>query len=305
MSKLITVFGATGNQGGSLIRAILADPTLSKEFRIRGITRDTNKEAAKELASKGVDIVAADMSSVESVTTAVKGAHTVFLMTNFWESMSKDKEVSQGKNVTDASKAVGVEHLIFSSLLNTTEASQGRLSHIVHFDGKAEIEQYIRDSGVPATFVLPGMFMSGLFTMIKKQENGSYTLALPVSSEKAKLPLFDVVDDTGKFVKAAIKHYPSYLGKRIYAATDYYSPSRLISEFSGVIGKSAVSVQIPEDAFKSALPPPVAQELLETVLLLEDPGYYAGEDLKDSLKLLDEKPTTWKEFVEKNKAKWQ
>ncbi|KAH8810906.1 hypothetical protein F5884DRAFT_875853 [Xylogone sp. PMI_703] len=270
-TKLITVFGATGNQGGSVIRAILEDPTLSKEFRIRGITRDTNKETAKELAVKGCG--------------------------NYLK-------VSQGKIVTDASKHSGVKHLIFSSLLNTTEISKGRLSHISHFDGKAEIEQYIRDSGVPATFVLPGVFMSGMFAMIKKQEDGSYKLTLPVSSEKAKFPLIDAANDTGKFVKAAIKRYPSCLNERVYAATDYYTPSRLVSEFSEVTGKPATAVQVPEDTFKSFLPPNVAQELLENMLLLEDPGYYAGADLTESLKLVEEKPTTWKEFVAKNKAKW-
>lgn len=57
MSKLITVFGATGNQGGSVIEAILADPQLSKEFKIRGITRDTTKKSAQDLAKRGVEVV--------------------------------------------------------------------------------------------------------------------------------------------------------------------------------------------------------------------------------------------------------
>lgn len=63
MSKILTVFGATGNQGGSVVRAILNDPALSKEFKIRGITRDVTKPAAKELASKGVEVVAVRPSS--------------------------------------------------------------------------------------------------------------------------------------------------------------------------------------------------------------------------------------------------
>lgn len=90
----------------------------------------------------------------------------------------------------------------------------------------------------------------------------------------------------------------------MYAATEYYSPQRLVSEFSEVLGKPANFVQVPSETFKSFLPPQVAQEMLENMLLLEDPGYYGGADLTESLSMLDEKPTTWKEFVEANKAKW-
>lgn len=138
------------------------------------------------------------MSSQESATPAVEGAHTVFLVTNFWESMSATTEISQGKAVADASKAAGVKHIIFSSLLHVTEASKGRLTHVTHFDGKAEIEKYIRQSGTPGTFVLPGFFMSNFFDMIRKNEDGSYSFPLPVSGDKARIPIFDVVSDTGK-----------------------------------------------------------------------------------------------------------
>jgi hypothetical protein len=79
----------------------------------------------------------------------------------------------------------------------------------------------------------------------------------------------------------------------------------MMSEFGEVLGKPAAFMQIPEEAFKSFLPPPVAQELLENQLLVEDPGYYAGADLSESLSLADGKPTTWKEFVQANKAAWQ
>src|SRR5688572_2052195 len=101
----------------------------------------------------------------------------------------------------------------------------------------------------------------------------------------------------GKFVKAAIKNYPSYTGKRIYAATEYYTPSRIVEEFSEVIGAPASFVQIPAETFKSFLPDAIAEEMCENILLLEDTGYYGGVDLKESLELLDEAPTTWKSFA--------
>jgi uncharacterized protein YbjT (DUF2867 family) len=64
MSKLITVFGATGQQGGSVVEALLADPALSKEFRIRAVTRDTSKPSAQALAARGVELVTVSPSSV-------------------------------------------------------------------------------------------------------------------------------------------------------------------------------------------------------------------------------------------------
>ncbi|KAK9388728.1 hypothetical protein V1515DRAFT_597834 [Lipomyces mesembrius] len=303
MSKLITVFGATGNQGGSVIHTLLADPVLSREFRIRGITRDTNKPAAKELAEKGVELMSADMSSVTSVARAIQDAHTVFLVTNYWETMSRDTEYSQGKNVADAAKAAGVSHLIFSSLIHVTEATKGALPNVPHFDGKADIEKYIRAIGVPATFVLPGYFMSNLISLLKKKEDDGYQMVLPVS-DVARFPLFDVVSDTGKFVAAAIKNRSTVLGKDIYEAADYYSPSRIVKEFTEATSKPASWAQVPADQWKQYLPPAMAQEVLENYLLLEAPGYYAGADLKESHDLLEQKPTTWKEFVTKNKAKF-
>ncbi|XP_044721710.1 nmrA-like family domain-containing protein [Hirsutella rhossiliensis] len=256
MSKILTVFGATGNQGGSVVRAILGDAAFSSQFKIRAVTRNATKPAARALQAMGAKVVAGNMSTFESVAPALQGAHTVFLATNFWESTNAATEISQGKAVADAAKAAGVNH----------------------FDSKAKIEQYIRDSGIPSTFVLPGWYASNFFQAIQKSEDGSYLLPAPVDVDKAKIPILDVVADTGKFVKAAIKHHPKYVGKHIYAATNYYSPSQLLAEFS--------------------------EEMLENFLLTENPGYYGGAGLSESLSLLDETPTTWREFVDKNKAKW-
>ena len=73
MSKILTVWGATGNQGGSLIRAVLADPVLSKEFKVRGVTRDVNKPAAKELAAQGVEMVSVSLARPSQTTSTSNG----------------------------------------------------------------------------------------------------------------------------------------------------------------------------------------------------------------------------------------
>lgn len=136
------------------------------------------------------------MSSVEDAEKAVDGAHTVYLVTNFWETMSANPEILQGKIVTDACKTAGVKHLIFSSLINAAKATNGRLVNIMHFDGKAEVEQYIRQSGIPSSFVMPGIYMTHLSDLIHKQEDGSYTMAMPVSP-KTVGPYIDAAIDTG------------------------------------------------------------------------------------------------------------
>lgn len=303
MSKLITVFGATGNQGGSVIDAILADGQLSKEFKVRGITRDTSKKSAQELAKRGVEVVAADLGSVDSLTAAIEGSHTVFLVTNYWESMDADLEYSQGKNVVDVSKVVGVSHLIFSSLHHVTEESKGRLTHVPHFDSKANIEKYIRASGVGCSFILPGYYMTNFKSMLIKAEDGSYQLFLPIGKQ-AKFPLFDPAEDTGLFVKAAIKHATQLKNKQILSAEKYYTPEEIVDAFSQVTGKKAVFVQVTPDQYKASLPPTMAQEFLENQQFVEDPGYYLGEPLEPSLNLLDSAPTTWPEFVKKNVSAW-
>ena len=305
MSKLITVFGATGLQGGSVIKAILSDAILSRQFKIRGITRDTSKPAAQELSKQGVELVNADMNSRSSVDAAVKDAHTVFLVTNFWETMSRDTEVKQGKIVTDSAKAAGVQHLIFSSLNNITETSGGKLTHVLHFDGKADIEQYMRQSGVPSTFVLPGYYMSNFLQFMPKGEDGSYTLAVPISATKSRFPLIDIADDYGSFVKPALLHGPKsdkIKDNRILAAAAYYSGQEIMDTFMKTTGKGAKFQSIPEEVYKTFLPPAMQMELLENHLALEDPGYYAGAALEPSVKLVEEaggKVTTWEAFIKK------
>ncbi|KAH7092624.1 putative NmrA family transcriptional regulator [Paraphoma chrysanthemicola] len=302
MSKIITVFGATGNQGGSVIKQLLNDSKLSQEFKIRGVTRDSSKPAAQELAKLGVEVVVADLSSKESLQAALQGSHTVFLVTNYWETANPAIELSQGKNVADVSKEVGVQHLIFSSLLNVTETSGGRLTHVPHFDGKSDIEQYIRDLGVPATFYLPGYFMSNLEQMIRPGQDGALTWALPIA-ENSKFPLIDIKSDTGKFVKAIIKNRSSVLGARVLGAENYYTATQVLDTLAKVTGKKTGFVRLDEGTYKSFLPEFMAQEMLENHLFIENPGYYGGEDLEKSHAILDEKLVSLEEFLEKSSFK--
>ncbi|KAL5113182.1 hypothetical protein ACEQ8H_008952 [Pleosporales sp. CAS-2024a] len=297
MSKIITVFGATGNQGGSVITQLLKDSSIAQEYKIRAVTRDTSKPAAQELVKKGVEVVTADLNSKDSLRAALKASHTVFLVTNYWETANPEVEKSQGKNVADVAKELGVQHLIFSSLLNVTETSKGRLTHVPHFDGKADIEQYIRDSGVPATFYLPGYFMSNIERVVQSGQDGVLTWALPLPND-TKMPLIDIQSDTGKFVKAIIKNRASLLGARIFGAQAFYTPTEILDLITQVTGKKTQYYHIDEATYKSYLPESVAQEFLENHLFMQDPGYYGGEGLDKSHETLQDKLVSYKEYIE-------
>lgn len=143
------------------------------------------------------------MSSSEDLKRVVQGSDTVFLVTNFWEHQSAKPEIVQGKTIADACKAEGIQHLIFSSLIDVTKASNGRLVHVSHFDGKAEIERYIRQSGLPASFVMPGIFTTELFNLIHKQEDGSCILTTPTATQ-SPAPFIDIVADMGRSLPYAI-----------------------------------------------------------------------------------------------------
>ncbi|KAH6844499.1 hypothetical protein B0I37DRAFT_432785 [Chaetomium sp. MPI-CAGE-AT-0009] len=308
MSNLLTIFGATGVQGGSVLRAVAADSALSRSFKIRAVTRDTSTSSAQALVKQGIEVVAADMNSPPSLVEALKGTHTVFLVTlpDFVTGAAPGTEAEHGKNVADAAKEAGVQHIVFSSLINVTEASNGRLSHVTHFDSKAGIEKYIRSQELPATFIQPGYYMTNFtnLQLLRKGDDGSYTLAGPTSPTKAQLPLFFPESDMGKYFVAVAKNSSKVLGKQIYAAADYYTPTRIMAEFQEVTGKKGQYVQLDQDVYKSFLPPPIAQEILENELLCEEPGFYAGGSLIEGHELLAEvglAPTTWKEFLEGKK----
>ena len=154
----------------------------------------------------------ADLNSTDSLTSALLGSHTVFLVTNYWETANSDIELAQGQNVTDVAKKVGVSYIIFSSLHHVTDETKGRLSNVPHFDSKANIEKYIRASGLMCSFVLPGYYMSNFTQMLNKAEDGSYQLFYPVDGKKAKFPLFDAAKDTGI---AFIFFHTTFLGYKL------------------------------------------------------------------------------------------
>jgi uncharacterized protein YbjT (DUF2867 family) len=304
--KVVVVFGATGIQGGSVIKSILEDPKAKEQFKIRGITRDPSKPNAKALAEKGVECVTGDLDSKDSLREAFKGAYAVFAVTNYWEKEDEELEKQQGHNVADAAKECGVQHLIWSSLLGVTDLTSGKFTRVYHFDSKAAVESYIRDLGIPATYFLAGFYMSNIPGKMMRATDPSkpneLTMALPVPSS-TPFPLIDAADDTGKFIKAILLKRDQTLGKRIYGATDYYTGEEIVQQVKEVKpGVETKYLQIsPEDFMKAMAYGGWSEkgqiEMLENLQFMPEFGYYGKADLRETLALLDEKPTSWKEFV--------
>ncbi|CAI7649486.1 unnamed protein product [Penicillium manginii] len=286
---IVVVFGATGKQGGSVVSSLLSGGSVSK-YRVRAITRDVKKPSAKALSLKGAEVIAADLSDKGSIVKALKDAYAVYAVTNYWDHHSADVEFAQGKNIADACKEEGIQHLVWSSLLNVTELSGGVLSQVHHFDSKAKVEEYIRKEGIPATFMLPGFYMSNIpGGNLRKTPEGIWKLALPIPGD-SPVPLFASEYDTGTFVKSILLKRDETLGKRIYAATKYYTPLEILATFKQQYpdaGKDAVFSELPHAVFKGILaaagmPDVVQEELLENMRLMPEFGYYGGEALESS-----------------------
>jgi len=238
MSRIITVFGATGSQGSSVVDAILADGT----FVPRAVTRNPSSEAAQKLKARGAQVVEADLFKVDSITKAIQGSEAVFGVTNFWDPAifpnNPKGEIEQGKNLAEAAKAAGVKFIIYSSLPNSSKISNGKYTKILHFDYKAQVEDHIRESGVPHAFLHTGWFAENLwnFQSLAKKDDGSYELIVPCFSPTAKQATTWVKADLGPSALALFKNYtkPGISGQTFHAVTaqiDY-------TEFAGLLEKA-------------------------------------------------------------------
>ena len=144
MSKTLVVFGATGQQGGSVVEHVLNDSTLSKEYKIRAVTRDPSAQSAQALKQKGVEVVKGDADDASSLKGVMQGAHSAFVITaTVYDQHLYTRELAQGKAIGDAAVAAGLQYLIFSTLAAAKKISGGKLQNMAFFDVKADIEEYI------------------------------------------------------------------------------------------------------------------------------------------------------------------
>jgi uncharacterized protein YbjT (DUF2867 family) len=239
MEPLILVCGATGKQGGAVARSL-----LERGFRVRALTRDPQKPEAQALAEQGAEVVQGDMEDRSAVDQVlIEGVYGVFSVQNFWET-GYDGEVQQGKTVADAARAAGVDHFVYSSV-----GSAHRKTGIPHFESKREIEEHVRQIGLPFTIFRPTFFMQN-WEWTREMILGG-TLAQPLDPDK---PLQQVAaEDIGAFAAIAFENPDSWIGREVDLAGDEQSMSEIAETFGRVIGREVSYYQVPWDQFEEQM----------------------------------------------------
>ncbi|XP_072496501.1 nmrA-like family domain-containing protein 1 [Notamacropus eugenii] len=243
--KIIVVFGATGSQGGSVARAILE----GKDFSVRALTRDVTKPAALALQDLGAEVVKCDLNDQGSVKEALKGAYGAFLVTNYWDNFSKEKEVQQGKIVADVSKQLGLKHVVFSGLENVKKLTKGKLE-VPHFDGKGEIEEYFWNLGVPMTSVRLAPYFENFISFwkpMKASDGDYYSLLLPMND----IPMDGIsVADLGPVVTSIFRSPEEFLGKAVGLSAEALTIQQYADILSKTLGKVFKDSKITPEAYE-------------------------------------------------------
>ena len=243
--KIIAVVGATGAQGGGLVRAILND--TNGGFTVRAITRDVQSDKAKGLAALGAEVVAADLDGPESLNKAFAGTYGAFCLTNFWEHFSPERELAQAKAQAQAAKQAGLQHVIWSTLEDTRKwvpLSDNRMPTLMgkykvpHFDAKGEADGEFTKLGVPATFLLTSFYWDNLihFGMgPKKGPDGTLAFTLPMDDKK--LPGI-AAEDIGKCALGIFKKGREYIGKTVGIAGEHLTGTQMAAALAKALGQS-------------------------------------------------------------------
>jgi uncharacterized protein YbjT (DUF2867 family) len=243
--KIIAVVGATGAQGGGLVRAILDDK--NGPFTARAITRNVNSDKARALADAGAEVVAADLDDVKSLKQAFEGAHGAFCVTNFWEHLKPEKEIAQARNMAQAAKDAHVKHVIWSTLEDTRESiplSDDRMPTLMgkykvpHFDGKGEANAIFTQLGVPTTFLVTSFYWENFihFGMgPKKGQDGKLAITLPLGSKKLA---GIAAEDIGKTAYAIFEDGDDMIGKTVGIAGGHLTGEQMAKSLSKALGQS-------------------------------------------------------------------
>ena len=256
--KIIAVMGATGMQGGGLVRAIVNDP--DKEFTARSITRYVNSDKAKILKDMGAEIVEGDLDKPETIKKAFEGAYGAYCVTFYWAHLSPEKELQHAKTLTDAVKSAGIKHAIWSTLEDTRKfipLNDNRMPtlkdkyKVPHFDGKGEADKFFENSGVPVTFLLVSFYWDNMIFFgsgPKKGEDSKLALTYPLDDKKMA---GIAAEDIGKCALGIFKNKDKYTGKHIGIAGEHLTGYEMAEKLSKALGKEVVFNNVSPDVYRS------------------------------------------------------
>jgi uncharacterized protein YbjT (DUF2867 family) len=230
--KSILVSGATGRQGGAVVRHL-----LKKNWSVKALTRNPDSPSARTLSNEGVEVVKGDMEDADSIVKAMTGAYGVFSVQDFWKSGATG-EIRQGKNMADAAKSCNVKHFIYSSV-----GGAERNSGIVHFESKFVIEKYIRDLKLPATILRPVSFMENYYIPIVEKGIIKGKLVDPIYSDRNIQQI--AIDDIGAFVALSFEKPGEFLKVAIEIAGDEFTNPEAAEIFSKVFGRKVRFKRLP------------------------------------------------------------
>lgn len=256
--KIITVFGATGAQGGGLVRAILNDKDSA--FSVRAVTRDPDSDKGRALAAMGAEVVAGDVDDPASVAMAMEGAYGAYCVTFFWAHFSPEKEMAEAKVMAEAAKAAGLKHVIWSTLEDTRNyiplesdlmpTLNGQYK-VPHFDAKGASDHFFTDNGVPTTFLLASFYWENLiyFGMgPKKGADGVLAITFPMGNKKFS---GIAAEDIGKCAYGIFKKGEEVIGKKIGVAGDEPTCEQMAASLSQALGQPVRYNEISPEVFRS------------------------------------------------------
>jgi uncharacterized protein YbjT (DUF2867 family) len=230
--KTVLVVGATGRQGGAVIRCM-----LPKGWKLRALTRNLTSHPAQELARLGVEAVQGDLEDPASLERAARGAYGIYSVQDFWAVGAK-REVQQGKNLADAAKKAGVAHFVYSSV-----GGAERNSGIDHWESKWEVEKHIRSLGLPATMLRPVAFMENYYIDQVEINILKGKLMDPIRAEKPYQTI--AADDIGAFAALAFERPKDFIGLELEIAGSDLTNPEAAKVFSRVLGKPVKFQKLP------------------------------------------------------------
>ncbi|MEU3606449.1 NmrA/HSCARG family protein [Streptomyces sp. NPDC035033] len=241
--KIITVFGATGRQGGGFVRAALTGQ--ENDFRVRAVTRHPDSEAARELERLGADVVQGDMDDESSLGPAFAHAYGAFLVTNFWEHTSAEREKDQARALARAASHAGVQHAVWSTLEDTRDCvplDDDRMPtlqeryKVPHFDAKAEADRYFTEEGVPTTFLRSTFYWENLIDMFapRRAEDGVLELAYPMGGSRLS---GIAVDDIGRTALAVLRGGADFVAATISIAGEHLTVADMAAALTEAVGE--------------------------------------------------------------------